>query len=158
MMKKAKIFNRRNSERAQKSERGQNFMELAVSLVFLLMLLSVVIDLGWAFYQMTALRDVAQEAASYGIMCPDHDAIVYRLERSTTAPLSAEDIQDSNITVESFSMGSATPWKKGSVVKVSLTYPHDIMVPFLGAVIDTTTYPLSVDISDTIMVDKCPSS
>lgn len=141
-----------------KNERGQSFMELAISLVFLLMLLSVVIDLGWAFYQMTALRDTVQEAASYGIMCPDPAKIVYRLERSTSAPLNADDIVNSDIQVTSIPIGSAAAWKKGSIVKVEITYEHDIMVPFLGAVIGRTTYPLNVDVSDTIMVDQCPSS
>ncbi len=139
------------------SERGQSFMELAVSLVFLLILLSVVIDLGWAFYMMTALRDAAQEAASYGIMCPDETLIRDRLRRSTTAPLSMEDIDAGQVLVESITYGGGAAWKKGSIVKVSITITHPIMVPFLGAVIGRTTYPLSVNVSDTIMVDDCPS-
>ena len=141
----------------RKGERGQSFMELAVSLVFLLILLSVVIDLGWAFYTMTALRDTAQEAASYGIMCPDELQIVERLLRSATAPLSTEDIDEGAIFVESIPVGSNTAWHKGSIVRVEVTIDHTIMVPFLGAVINRTTYPLSVNVSDTIMVDKCPT-
>lgn len=142
--------------RRRKSERGQSFMELAISMVFLLVLLSAVVDLGWAFYTMTALRDTAQEAASYGIMCPDQDKIVQRLRLSTTAPLSIKDIDEGDIEVESIPVGSNDAWKKGSIVKISVTIDHTILVPFLGAVIGRTTYPLSVDVSDTIMVDKCP--
>ncbi len=144
------------SHREQKSERGQSFMELAVSLVFLLVLLSVVIDLGWAFYTMTALRDTAQEAASYGIMCPDEVEIIERLRRSATAPLSMDDLDAGAIFVESIAVGSNEAWHKGSIVRVEVTIDHKIMVPFLGAVIGRTTYPLSVDVADTIMVDECP--
>ena len=144
--------------RCRKGERGQSFMELAISLVFLLMLLSVIIDLGWAFYTLTALRDTAQEAASYGIMCPDHDLVVERLRRSTTQPISMQDIDAGNIVVESFPVGTAAAWKKGSLVKVTVTINHSILVPFLSAVIGTTTYPLSVKVADTIMVDECPDS
>ena len=140
-----------------KSERGQSFMELAISLVFLLVLLSAIIDLGWAFYTMTALRDTAQEAASYGIMCPDENLIIERLRRSATAPLRMEDIDAGSITVEPIPIGSAAAWKKGSIIKITVSINHTIMVPFLGAVIGRTTYPLTVDVSDTVMVDKCPT-
>lgn len=140
----------------RRGERGQSFMELAISMVFLLILLSAVVDLGWAFYTMTALRDTAQEAASYGIMCPDEDRIIQRLRLSTTAPLSVEDIDEGDITVESIPIGESDAWTKGSIVKISVTINHTILVPFLGSVIGRTTYPLSVDVSDTIMVDKCP--
>ncbi len=143
--------------RRKEGERGQSFMELAISMVFLLVLLSAVVDLGWAFYTMTALRDTAQEAASYGIMCPDEERIIQRLRLSTTAPLSIEDIDEGDITVESIPVGSNDAWKKGSIVKISVSINHTILVPFLGAVIGRTTYPLSVDVSDTIMVDKCPA-
>ncbi len=144
--------------RGQKSERGQSFMELAISIVFLLVLLSAVIDLGWAFYTMTALRDTAQEAASYGIMCPNEDLIKQRLRLSATAPIRMEDIDSGDVLVTSVPVGSSAAWKKGSIVRVEVTINHTIMVPFLGSVIGRTTYPLKVDVSDTIMVDECPAS
>lgn len=146
--------------RGRKSERGQSFMELAISLVFLLMLVSVVIDLGWAFYTMTALRDTVQEAASYGIMCPDPDYIEDRLVRSATQPVSQADLEASiasgDTIVESIAVYPAAAWEKGSIVKITVTIDHTIKVPFLTTVVGTT-YPLSVNVSDTIMVDDCPS-
>ncbi len=143
----------------QEGERGQSFMELAISMVFLLVLLSAIIDLGWAFYSMTALRDTAQEAASYGVMCPDRDKILERLRLSTSAPLNASDIDNGNVNVVFLRPGVTDPVtdpKHGDIVRVEVEIEHTIMVPFLGAVINRYTYPLKVDVSDTIMVDKCP--
>lgn len=149
----------------KKGERGQSFMELAVSLIFLLILLAAVIDLGWAFYTMTALRDTAQEAASYGTMCPVKGPILQRLTTSTTSPLSKEDIESSiekgevSVTfvdaVTGTVLGTETG-QHGNLVRVSVQIDHKIMTPFVGSFIGTYTYPLKVDVSDTIMVDDCP--
>jgi Flp pilus assembly protein TadG len=147
-----------------KSQRGQSFMELAISLVFLLVLLMVVIDLGWAFYTMTALRDTAQEAASYGIMCPNEDRILQRLRMSTSAPLSMEDYDNGNMLSTITFIDPSDPsnpiaqGQHGDLVRVHVEYNHQIIVPFVASFIGTSTYPLKVDVSDTIMVDldECP--
>jgi Flp pilus assembly protein TadG len=147
------------SRLTMKSERGQSFMELGISLVFLLVLLTVVIDLGWAFYTMIALRDTAQEAASYGIMCPDDYLIRERLRNSTSAPLNASDIDNGNVTVEfldPLTGYAVSPPQHGDLVRVSVTIQHQIIVPFVATFIGTTSYPLSVNVSDTLMVDHCP--
>ena len=49
-----------------KSERGQSLVELAISLVILLYLLSGAVEFGILFFQYVQLRDAAQEGALYG--------------------------------------------------------------------------------------------
>lgn len=154
----------------RRSERGQAFMEMAISLIFLLILLSAVIDLGWAFYTIIALRDAAQEAASYGSMKPCFkDAsgtnqantanIKLRLQQSATSPLKMSDIPDSNIeisVVDSAGNPVALPYDYGQIVRVKVTVLHKIMTPFVGAFIGNNwEYPLSVTVSDTILQTKC---
>ena len=154
----------KSDRNATTSERGQSFMELAISIVFLLILLAAVIDLGWAYYTMTALRDTAQEAASYGTMCPDIDLIKQRLRLSTTAPIKATDIDPNKIQVTFLDATTGDPLdltnpatkKKGNIVKVWVEIEHHIETPFISTFIGTTTYPLRVDVSDTIMVEVCP--
>jgi len=154
-----------------KKERGQSFMELAISLLFLLVLLAAVIDLGWAFYTMVALRDTAQEAASFGAMCPEpsnRDMVLTRLEESATAPLSIEDLDAGDIEVcvvgpdpdtqpALFSCGGvdAAAAVRGNHVRVSLRINHQILTPFIGSFIGTQTYPLTVTVSNTILVEEC---
>ena len=101
MMRKG--FNRR------KRERGQAFVELALSMVFLLTLLSAVVDLGWAFYTLIALRDMAQEGAAYGSLYPCevdgagfkvNPKITNRIMDSATAPLTPDDPNVDLIQVE----------------------------------------------------------
>ena len=53
-----------------KSERGQSLVELSISLLVLLYLLSGAVEFGLAFFQFVQLRDAAQEGALYASMSP----------------------------------------------------------------------------------------
>ena len=147
----------------RKSERGQGFMELAVSLVFLLILFSAVVDLGWAFYTMTALRDVAQEGASYGAMCNNLTKVKDHLRKSASEPIDMSLIPDADLGICYMASGStscmANPASavRGDMVRISLTYQHKIVTPFVGAFIGTQSYPLKVDVTDTVLAPTvCP--
>jgi Flp pilus assembly protein TadG len=155
----------------KKPESGQSFMELAISLLFLLVLLAAVIDLGWAFYTMIALRDTAQEGASFGSMCPDNLARVEdRLLESATTPIRMEDLETGDIEICLVApppaaqpalfacVANSALAKRGNNVRVSLRIQHQILTPFVGSVIGTQTYPLTVTVSNTILVDKCATN
>ncbi len=136
-------------------------MELAVSLTFLMILLTVMVDLAWAFYTLISMRDAAQEAAVYGAMCPGEDALVKdRLRESATSPLDLKVINpDSDIDVEWLKVNPdntvepAAP-VKGNSVRVTFRYQHQIVVPFAATFIGTDRYTLSVNVSDTILRDE----
>ncbi len=146
----------------RKSERGQGFMELAISLVFLLILFSAMVDLAWAFYTLISLRDAVQEAAAYGSMCPDRlDKIELRLKQSASAPVDMSQIQAGDFSISYCDPYPGGPCrdtnpKRGDYLRVSVRYMHEIITPFVGAFINRQTYPLEVIVSDTIMRDKCP--
>ena len=53
-----------------KSERGQSLVEISISLVIILYLLSGAVEFGIAFFQFIQLRDAAQEGALYGSIHP----------------------------------------------------------------------------------------
>ena len=63
----------------KKSQRGQSLVELAISLMVILMLLMGAIDFGIALFAYVSMRDAAQEGAVYGSIEPDDaDGIVTR--------------------------------------------------------------------------------
>lgn len=155
------------------NERGQSFTELAISLLFLLILLAAVIDLGWAFYTMVALRDTAQEGAAFGSMCPDNlTRVRTRLLQSATAPISISDLENGDIEICLIGPDPATQpalfacpaaqkqdnstWAvRGNNVRVALRIQHQILTPFVGSFIGTQTYPLAVNVSNTVLVEDC---
>lgn len=136
----------------KKKEQGQSFVELSLSLVFLLTLLSVVIDLGWALYTLVAMRDAAQEGASFAALCQNTSKIVSRMQDSATTPLNMSDIKDYKIEYLNSSGNVDGLVTYGYVVKVTLTVPHKILVPFIGSFIGNKDgYPLTVSATDTVM-------
>jgi Flp pilus assembly protein TadG len=147
----------------KKDAKGQAFLELAISLVFLLILLAAVIDLGMALYTLLSLRDAAQEAAAYGAICPTDEAkIRERLRSSAPAPINIEDFDSANIEIciidpdPVSGQKCGAPIQKGNSVRVSVTVQHKILVPFVGTFIGQQwEYPLTVRVSDTILRTTC---
>ncbi|HSB66646.1 MAG TPA: TadE family protein, partial [Anaerolineales bacterium] len=60
----------RNNLHLRTKEAGQSMVELALTITLLMMLLAGTIDLGRAFFTWLAMRDAAQEGASYGTFHP----------------------------------------------------------------------------------------
>jgi Flp pilus assembly protein TadG len=140
-------------------EKGQSFVELGLSLVFLLILVAAVIDLGWAFFTVIALRDAAQEAATVGSICPtDNNKIMERLYGSASAPLDMTKLSTSQIDISIINPsdpGAAAAIALGNSVQVTVTYEHEIVTPFVGSFIGTQKYPLTVTVADTILRLDC---
>src|SRR5574340_68722 len=53
-------------------EKGQSLVELAIVMVFVLILLAGVVDLGRMMYEFLSMRDAAQEGAAYGVVFPSY--------------------------------------------------------------------------------------
>ena len=163
----------RVSARSARGERGQSFVELAISLVFLLVLFSVMVDLGYAFYTMITLRDTVQEAATYGAICPIKEVaavapnpptlsrnealIKERLKVSAIAPI---DMKDVTLVTVKFTKANGDiitppdlPVVGGSVI-IEATINHHILVPFAATFIGTTDYPLTVTVAETVVRSK----
>lgn len=151
----------KNSVFHRKSEKGQSFVELGLSMVFLLILLAAVIDLGWAFFTVIALRDAAQEAATVGSICPTNKPkIIERLKASASDPIDMTKLEAGQIEVCIVSAGSNTCDADqtpvlGKSVQVSITYDHEIVTPLVGGFIGTQKYPIKVVSADTILRLNC---
>ncbi|NIN68293.1 MAG: pilus assembly protein, partial [Anaerolineae bacterium] len=76
-------------------ERGQSLVEFSISMMVVLMLLSGVLDIGRAFYGYLALRDAAQEGASYGSIAPlDSAGIRTRVRELSSNPIDLGSFAD----------------------------------------------------------------
>ena len=130
------------------SESGQSFTELAISLVFILVLMAGVVDLGRIFFNYIALRDSAQEGAAYGSICPTDEAgIETRARSASSRPVDLTDTTD--ITVEIFRDFA----EDEITVRVSHT-GFRMSMPFMGGV----NIPLRAHVTDTILTFSvsCP--
>ena len=129
-------------------ERGQSLVELSISLLVLLYLLSGAVEFGIAFFQFVQLRDAAQEGALYGSMNPaDSAGITARVRGASNSPIDL-----STLTPTITYSGAQC---EGNGITVSLTYNHTVFMPFMSRIIGNQL-PLHATVTDTILTPKCP--
>jgi Flp pilus assembly protein TadG len=143
-------------------ERGQSLVELAISILILLYLLAGAAEFGVLFFQFVQLRDAAQEGALYGSMNPPSsatdttkiDTIKQRALYSSPTRSPIDLIGDPNVTV-SVVVTDGTYCEGGSL-QVTVSYPHQIFMPFIPQILNRTQIPLNAVVTDTILTPVCP--
>lgn len=151
----------------KKTERGQSLVELAISLVVLLFLLSGIVEFGLAFFQFVQLRDAAQEGALYGSTKPsDVTGITDRIKGSSNTPIDLPTaITDGTVTVEikvNGYLSGTTDYDnracEGNAIEVKVSYTHNVFMPFMCPVIGICTIPLNARVTDTILAPYKPAN
>jgi len=148
-----------------KSARGQSLVELAVSLVILLYLLSGAVEFGILFFQYVQLRDAAQEGALYGSTSPPPNpatdptgyntkvnTIQTRAKSASSSPIDL--MNDPNVTVNV--VVTDGKYCEGGSLQVSVSYPHRIFMPFMPALIGRNQIVLNAQVTDTILTPVSP--
>jgi len=95
------------------------------------------------------LRDAAQEGALYGSMNPaDTSGITARVQGSSTSPIDL-----TTITPTVTYSGAVC---EGNGITVTLTYNHQIFMPFMAQILGNSFIPLTANVTDTILRPVCP--
>ncbi|MEP6896504.1 MAG: TadE/TadG family type IV pilus assembly protein [Chloroflexota bacterium] len=145
-----------------KNERGQSLVELAVSLVLLLTLLSGAVEFGMAFFQFIQLRDAAQEGALYGSINPKASApIETRARGASSSPINLSDTSKVTVVITAYDKTTNNPKAlavacEGDGLLVKLIYDHQIFMPFMAAVLGRTSIRLAAQVTDTVLTPVCP--
>jgi TadE-like protein len=131
-------------------EKGQSLIEFSFMLIVILLLLVGTIDLGRAIFTYLALRDGAQEGASYASYSPTSN-ITARVCASSN--MLQTECAAGRVNVQTTLLGAAC---NGHGVQVRVTYPSFTLVtPFLGAILGTQHVAISASIQDTILTPPC---
>jgi hypothetical protein len=149
---------------ARKSERGQSLLELAISLIVLLMLLTGAVEFGLALFQYVTIRDAAQEGAVYASIMPtDIDGIKWRTmdAASDVVELHTEDVQVFVNGVET-KVGDIAPNScEGQIsgipnsIEVVTSFRHPITYPFVAEMIGHESMLLMGRATTTILQPIC---
>ena len=143
-------------------ERGQSLVELAVSLLILLYLLSGAAEFGILFFQFVQLRDAAQEGALYGSMNPTNAVpIEQRVRAASSSPIDLSDVTKVTIAVTAKdrttnatkTLASAC---EGDGITVQVSFTHNIFMPFIPQLIGRNSIPLTAEVTDTVLTPVCP--
>ncbi|MBM3144519.1 MAG: pilus assembly protein [Chloroflexi bacterium] len=133
-------------------EQGQSLVELAITLVVILILLAGVIDLGRAFFAYMALRDAAQEAALYGSINPTDSPGINNRGMSVLT----NRVDTSQVTITPAISGGACG---NGVNSISVTVHFSnfaITMPFLGTLVGSQSFDITASVTDTILSPPCP--
>jgi Flp pilus assembly protein TadG len=157
--------------KTQKHERGQSLVELSISLLVLLYLLSGAVEFGLAFFQFVQLRDAAQEGALYGSMSPgpgpgpaaSWQPVEQRVRSASNSPVNLADTSKVKVSIY---VDDVLVWENGAAqnttsdaceshaVKVIVSYPHQVFMPFMSEFIGNTVN-LDATVTDTILTPIC---
>ena len=141
-----------------KTGSGQSLVELAISLMVILILLTGAVELGLALFQYVTMRDAAQEGALYGSFNPPIDvdtetAIINRVidAASDIIPIAPGDI---TVTVNGSACEGLTATVPNSLT-VTIEFEHPVTMPIIGTWIGQTI-DLTAGVTDTILSPVCP--
>lgn len=134
-----------------KSNSGQSLVEFAITLVFILFLLVGAFEFGTVLFQYVQLRDAAQDGAVYGSMFPDDTvSIEKRVRYASNTPI---NLTSPEVQVDiSFKLGKQC---EGDALKVSVQYPHRIVMPFLSNILSSDVIMLNAEVVDTVLSPVC---
>jgi hypothetical protein len=135
-------------------QKGQSLVEVAITFTLILMLIAGAFDFGNAYMQYIALRDAAQEGATFGSVYPGNEgAIINRIKTSSSTPIRFES--DPNFETPQITFTGQTC--AGGVITVTLVYNYQIVMPLIGSIIGRQTIPLTARVTNTILLPElCP--
>jgi hypothetical protein len=153
----------------RRGERGQGLLEFSLVVIFLTVLLMGVLDLARAYFSYLALKDAAEEGAYYGSAfpqctgsdgvnhdspgCADPNSIPYRVRHSTPQG-SLVNVNDLGAqVVVDLPCGSTPPCRlqAGQVLTVTVSYPYQVITPFVGAIVSGQVLTLTARSSAVIV-------
>ena len=147
-----------------RAESGQSLVELAASLVLLLVVLAGIVDIGRAILAYFVLQDAAEEGIVYGTSFPgDCNQIDLRIRNNV-----AHNIVPSSITVNIMIQGNSgtyiscytipyTQVYAGKIMRIEITDAFPITMPFLGTILGSQTIPLKVTTNGVILRPPPPT-
>jgi hypothetical protein len=132
---------------SKQKEYGQSMVELALTITLLMALLAGTVDLGRAFFTWLAMRDAAQEGASYGSIYPTRVDLIKERVWDNLEQVSHDPRADFVVTV-----GYIDHPCLGNTILINVNYPDfPLTTPFLGTILGSQTIRIRASVNDSIL-------
>jgi Flp pilus assembly protein TadG len=140
----------------KKAESAQSFVEVALTLPIMLLILSGLLDLGRLYFTYVALEDGVGEAALYlsinpacrnesdGAACTNPNNAYFRAVNS-----GGQEVDWTKVTVDIERSGITV----GETVKVTMQYPYELLTPILPSLMGLSHIDLTVVATQTIVTE-----
>lgn len=142
-------------------EKGQALAETALIMIFLLLLLSVIIDGGRMIFTWLAMQNAAGEGSYYAtsfdavgsIGGSDPNTIIYRTQNESPSVLLNWTEPGVTVSVTYVPNRFPQPQRAGDLVTVSITYPFEMIGPIPGILGFPTEIPISANATQVVLAD-----
>jgi Flp pilus assembly protein TadG len=141
----------------KKAEKGQSLVEFSLGLVFILLIVCGLLDLGRLYFTHVALEDAAGEAALYlslnphcvhatdGVECANPNNADYRVRNSGG--------QEVDWSKASINFDVPQPYGVGETVKVSVSYTYQLLTPIIPKIVGVNPITLGSSATQTIITE-----
>lgn len=152
----------------KKLEKGQSFVELALSFTVIMAILAGLINVSDIYLSFMALRNAAQEGVNYAMYNPevkvfnsttglwewvvDEAGIKARVRNSSNFPLDLTNTTLVDVNANWATMCTGTP----PIITITVTYHYELSAPFFGILLGAQTLPITATASGPI-VTPCAS-
>jgi hypothetical protein len=139
-------------------ERGQALVELAISLVLLLILISGLVDVGRGVIQYMAIRDAVQDGIVYGSINPSHCVQIRERVQSNLEGLGLFTV---DVMIDGVTCETLTPEEICAGREIIVTAAQDdfvVWMPFFGALFPDNHLPLSATERGEVLRPACPDT
>jgi Flp pilus assembly protein TadG len=142
----------------RKAEKGQSLVEFSLGMVFILLIVCGLLDLGRLYFTHVALEDAAGEGALYlslnphcvhasdGTDCTDPNNVDWRIRNSSDT--GAVDWSKANITYN-----VPAPYAVGETVKVNINYSYQLITPVIPKITGVNPITLGSSASQIIITE-----
>jgi Flp pilus assembly protein TadG len=138
-----------------RKQRGQSLVELAISLMVILMLLLGAFDFGTALFAYISMRDAAQEGAIYGSVEPeDQTGIRNRVVEAANDLIIIDPDDDIDIDVGGDTCEGSTGGDPNTIT-ITIEHQHPVSTPLVGAMIGSQEITLRARVTNTILMPEC---
>ncbi|EKD88269.1 MAG: hypothetical protein ACD_34C00640G0002 [uncultured bacterium] len=116
-------------------ESGQGLVELAISLIVILILLAGIVDISRTITIKMQLQDAAEEGVVYAMAFPHNCTQIQQRVLQNLTKVKSATLASAVITYNNVDCVSATGDVKGQLIKVTIANSFPVSMPFLGTVI-----------------------
>jgi Flp pilus assembly protein TadG len=148
---------------SRKKESGQSLVEMALVFTTVVLILSILVDVGRAFFTLIALHDASQEGALYASMKHEDGSWKDAILTSSTEPIDFQAESDSGIfRVEPLQIngtGNCAGFDasgNANTVIVIVSYDFNFIMPLLDTIVPSGQITLRAQSDSTIMYPPCP--
>jgi Flp pilus assembly protein TadG len=141
----------------RKDQPAQSLVEMAISLMVILMLLLGAVEISMAIFQYITIRDAAQEGAIYASLNPKAADETNIKTRAIEAANDVVQLTEGDITITRNNNKSCEGLTSGvpNTITVTIVYYHDIIFPLVGPMIGTDSIRLTGSVTETILQPLC---